>query len=185
MNVGNRTNKANVHKCFQPDPGPLILSPDLVLSLGLPISTQDLWPLSSGDEFYNRSEMKILLSLLLLIPFAQAQTPDPHSVPVVDAGLGSCSADLTITDTNNKPVYAVKIKVHIAYGFGSFHKLDLEVGTNVDGKARFINLPDRLKKGLFFEASEGDRTGNAYDDVSKTCKAQFAITIRKSLQESQ
>ncbi len=142
-------------------------------------------PTARGDEFYNQPEMKILLSLLLLIPFAQTQTPDPHSIPVVDAGLGSCSADFTITDTNNKPVYSAKVKVHIAYGFGSFHKLDLEVGTNVDGKARFTGLPDRLKKGLFFEASEGDRTGNAFDDPSKTCKAQFPVTLRKSVQQTQ
>jgi len=132
-----------------------------------------------------KRQMKILLTLLLLIPFAQAQTPDPHSVPVVDAGLGSCSADFTITDTDNKPVYSAKVKVHIAYGFGSFHKLDLEVGTNVDGKARFTGLPERLKKGLFFEASEGDRTGNAFDDPPKTCKAQFPVTLRKSVQETQ
>lgn len=129
--------------------------------------------------------MKILLWLLLLVPFAASQTPDPHSIPSVDAGLGTCSADFTITDSNNKPVYNAKIKVRIAYGFGSFHKLDLEVGTNIDGKARFIGLPDRLKKGLFFEASEGDRTGEAFDDVNKTCKAQFAITIRKSLEQTQ
>jgi hypothetical protein len=114
--------------------------------------------------------------------FSAAQAPDPHSLPSVDAGLGECSADFTITDVENKPVYAAKVKVHIAYGFLSARKLDLEVGTNVDGKARVSGLPDRLKKGLFFEASEGDRTGNAFDDPSKTCKAQFTITIRKSLQ---
>jgi hypothetical protein len=55
----------------------------------------------------------------------------------------------------------------------------------VDGKARVSGLPERLKKGLFFEASEGDRTGNAFDDPSKTCKAQFTITIRKSLQSTE
>lgn len=129
--------------------------------------------------------MKILLLLLLLVPFAASQTPDPHSIPSVDAGLGTCSADFTIIDTNNKPVYNAKIKVHIAYGFGGFHKLDLEVGTNIDGKGRFIGLPDRLKKGLFFEASEGDRTGEAFDDVNKTCKTQFGITLRKSTQQTQ
>lgn len=130
--------------------------------------------------------MKILLSLLLLIPLAAAQTqaPDPHSIPSVDAGLGSCSADFTITGTDNKPVYNAKIKVRISYGFGSFHKLDLEVGTNIDGKARFSGLPDRLKKGLFFEASEGDRTGNAFDNVNDTCKAQFSITLRKSTEQA-
>jgi hypothetical protein len=117
--------------------------------------------------------------------FSAAQAPDPHSIPSVDAGLGECSADFTITDVENKPVYAAKVKVHIAYGFLSARKLDLEVGTNVDGKARVSGLPDRLKKGLFFEASEGDRTGNAFDDPSKTCKAQFTITIRKSLQSTE
>ncbi len=123
--------------------------------------------------------MKILVFALLLMPLL-AQTPDPHSVPAVDAGMGACIADFTITDTNNKPVYAAKVKVHIAYGFGGFHKLDLEVGTNVDGKGRFTGLPDRLKHGLFFEASESDRTGNAFDDPSKSCNAQFPITLRKT-----
>jgi hypothetical protein len=114
----------------------------------------------------------------------QTAAPDPHSVSAVDAGLGSCSADFTITDADNKPVYAAKIKVRIAYGFASARKLDLEVGTNVDGKARFTGLPERLKKGLFFEASESDRTGNAFDDPAKTCKAQFAVTLRKLTQPS-
>jgi hypothetical protein len=58
-------------------------------------------------------------------------------------------------------------------------KLDLEVGTNVDGKGRFTGLPNRVKNGLFFEASEGDRTGSAFDDVDKTCQAQFTIVLRK------
>lgn len=125
--------------------------------------------------------MKSLLPLvlLMLIPFANAQAPDPHSVPAVDAELGPCSADFTITDTAGKPVYAAKVRVRVSYGLLSAHKLDLEVGTNVDGKARIIGLPSRLKKGLYFEASESDRTGNAFDDPSNTCKAQFAITLRK------
>lgn len=124
--------------------------------------------------------MRILLLTLLLTP-ALAQTPDPHSIPSVAAGIGQCTADFTITDADSNPVYAAKVKVHIAYGFGGFHKLDLEVGTNVDGKARFTGLPDRLKHGLFFEASEGGRAGEAFDDVSKTCQAQLPITLRKPI----
>jgi len=120
----------------------------------------------------------IVLTLLLILP-ALAQAPDPHSVPAVDAAIGPCSADFTVTDTDNKPLYAAKVKVRIAYGFMSVRKLDLEVGTNVDGKARFTGLPDRLKHGLYFEASEGDRTANAFDDPAKTCQAQFTLTLRK------
>ncbi len=122
--------------------------------------------------------MKTLLLALLLTP-AFAQTPEPHSIPAVDAGIGQCTADFTITDADNKPIYAAKVKVHIAYGFASARKLDLEVGTNVDGKARFTSLPDRVKKGLFFEASEGDRTGNAFVDPSKTCQSQLTIALHK------
>jgi hypothetical protein len=117
--------------------------------------------------------------LALLLTPALAQTPDPKSIPVIDGGLGPCTADFTITDTDNRPVYLAKIKVHIAYGFMSARKLDLEVSTNVDGKARFTGLPDRTKRGLFFDADEGERTGTAFDDPSKTCQAQFPITLRK------
>ena len=123
--------------------------------------------------------MKLLLLALILSAPALAQKPDPKSVPAIDAGLGPCTADFTISDTDNKPIYLAKIRVHIAYGFLSAHKLDLEVATNVDGKARFTSLPDRVKRGLFFEATEGDRTGNAFDDPAKTCQAQFPITLRK------
>jgi len=129
--------------------------------------------------------MKLPLILLALATAAFAQTPDPHSIPSVDAGVSTCSADFTVTDTDNKPVYAAKVKVHIAYGFASVRKLDLEVSTNIDGKARFTGLPDRLKRGLLFAASQGDRTGSAFDDLNKTCQAQFAITLRKATNPSQ
>jgi hypothetical protein len=116
--------------------------------------------------------------LLLTLTASFAQTPDPKSVPVIDGGVGSCTADFTITDNAGAPVYAAKIKVHIAYGFGSFHKLDLEVGTNADGKARFTGLPNTSKRGLTFHASEGNRAGDAFDDPAKTCQAQFPISLQ-------
>ena len=105
--------------------------------------------------------------------------PDPKIIAEVDAGLGPCTADFTITDEAGAPVYAANIRVHIAYGFASLHKFDLQVGTNADGKARFIGLPENPKQGLFFRASEGEREGSAFDNPAKTCKAQFTIVLRK------
>jgi hypothetical protein len=58
-------------------------------------------------------------------------------------------------------------------------KLDLQVGTNADGKARFTGFPDRVKHGLFFEASEGDRVAEAFDDPAANCKNQFTVVLRK------
>jgi hypothetical protein len=127
-----------------------------------------------------RALSPILFALVLSLP-STAQTPatDPKSVPVVDGAIGACSADFTVNDDAGSPVYAAKIKVHIAYGFMYARKLDLEVGTNIDGKARFTGLPERTKRGLFFEASEEDRTGNAFVDPATTCISQFTVVLRK------
>ena len=107
-----------------------------------------------------------LVFLALTLPLA-AQQPDPTFDSCRRRRFGSLLRRFTITDTAGKPLYAAKIQVRVAYG--RFHKLDLEVGTNIDGKARFAGLPSSVRSGLFFEASEGDRTGNAFDDPSKTC----------------
>lgn len=135
----------------------------------------------------NQPLLRNIASLLLLTSFtfpALCQTSDkpavdPHAVPAIDGGIGPCSADITVNDAAGAAVYAAKVKVHIAYGFMNARKLDLEQGTNVDGKARFTGLPDRIKHGIYFYASEGDRTGEAFDDPANTCKAQFIITVRK------
>ncbi len=124
----------------------------------------------------------LCLIFLALAPFSLSQTTAPDdskTIPVIDGGIGTCSVDFTITDTAAAPIYAAKIKVHIAYGFMYARKLDLEVGTNSDGKARFTGLPDRVKRGLFFEASEGNRSGNAFDDPATTCKNQFTVVLRQ------
>ena len=135
-------------------------------------------------RFRKRTPAWALLALAISASaFSQTNpAPDPKAVPVIDGAIGPCSADFTITDAAGAPVYAAKIKVHIAYRFGSFHKLDLELGTNAEGEARFIGLPDRIKHGLYFYASEGDRTGEAFDDPANTCKAQFTIALQKKTQ---
>ena len=128
------------------------------------------------------SKFRILLAVAIFFFAAfpaHPATVDPKSIAEVDAGLGPCTADFTITDDADQPVYAANIRVHIAYGFMNLHKFDLQVGTNADGKARFVGLPQNSKQGFFFRASEADREGSAFDDPSKTCKTQFTIVLRK------
>jgi hypothetical protein len=103
----------------------------------------------------------------------------------VDGGLGPCTADFVVTDSSGSPVYGAYVRVHLAYGFMGVHKFDLEVGTNAEGKARFIGLPENPKQGLFFRASEGNREGSAFDNPVKTCKAQFTIVLRDKPQDPQ
>jgi hypothetical protein len=127
----------------------------------------------------------IALTLLAFASVSHAQnspSPDPHQIPVMDGGIGDCSANFVVTDNAGAPIYDAKIRVHIAYGFMYARKLDLEQATNTDGKARFIGLPSRTKRGLFFQASQGDREGSAFVDPDKTCKADLKIVLEKKTQ---
>jgi hypothetical protein len=124
-----------------------------------------------------------LLALLSppTLPAQNTMPVDPKTVPVIDGGIGPCSADFTVNDANGAPVYNAKISVH-AYRFMNLHKLDLEAGTNAAGKARFTGLPDKPKQGLLFRASEADREGSSFDDPAKNCKAEFTIVLVKKAQ---
>jgi hypothetical protein len=135
-------------------------------------------------------DMKLALPAVILLamlsipsPSAQNASPvDPKTIPVIDGAIGPCSANFTVNDASGAPVYAAKISVHISYGLMNLHKLDLEVGANAAGKARFTGLPDKPRQGLFFRASEGDREASAFDDPSKTCKAEFTLALVKKVQ---
>jgi hypothetical protein len=131
----------------------------------------------------NAGAAVVILMLATTLCSAQSSSqPDPKSVPVIDGGLGSCTADFTVTDSAAAPVYDAKIRVHIAYRFLSLHKLDLEIGTNADGKARVTGLPDRIKHPLHFQASQSDRIAEVSDDPATTCKAQFTLVLEKKAQ---
>jgi hypothetical protein len=124
----------------------------------------------------------VLLALLGLAGSAAAQTsnaqgPNPHAVAAIDGGIGSCSVVFTVTNGKGMPVYNAKVKVHISYGFLGAHKLDLEVGTNVDGKARFTGLPNKVKQALHFLGSKGDLEGGAFYDPNHNCNAKHDIVL--------
>ena len=111
---------------------------------------------------------------------AQAQAPN-EKVPVMQGGAGPCSLELTVLGGDGKPVYAATVKVHIAYGFGGMRKLDLEAGTNSDGKVKFAGLPARVQRPpLEFHGSKDELEGVASFDPSTECEARHDITLAKS-----
>jgi hypothetical protein len=125
--------------------------------------------------------------MLLSLSFLQAQDApaqtappvDPKTITEIDAGLGPCSADFTVNDSSGSPIYNARIRLHIAYGRLNLHKLDLEAGTNANGKARFIGLPDKSKEGLFFRASAGARETSVFDNPAQTCKKDFTVVVER------
>ena len=116
---------------------------------------------------------------------AQTDSQDPAAaakkVPVIDGAVGSCSLELTVNGIDSKPVYAAVVKVHIAYGFGGFRKLDLEASTNIDGQVKFVGIPSRVRRPpLEFRASKDQLTGTVNYDPTSECQAKHVIALRKA-----
>ena len=101
-------------------------------------------------------------------------------VPVMDGGAGPCALEMTVLDGDGKPVYDATVKVHIAYGFAGVRKLDLQAGTNSDGKLKFAGLPSRVHRPpLEFLASKGQREASLSYDPSAECDAEHTVTLEQ------
>jgi hypothetical protein len=124
---------------------------------------------------------RILCSILLTVPLLSvAQSPN-EQIPVIQGGAGSCSIEITVRGPDGKPVYAATVSVHIKYGFGGIRRLDLEAGTNSDGKVKFVGLPARVQRPpLEFRASNDEFEGVVRFDPSTECQAKRGITLGKS-----
>ncbi len=100
-----------------------------------------------------------------------ASPTQSHEVPVVQANLGDCSTEIMVTDTALKPVYKADVSTQLRYGFGGFHHLDLEVATNVDGRARFAGLTPKARMPLTFDVLYEDRHTVVVVDLTQKCQA--------------
>ena len=120
-----------------------------------------------------------MLVAVPLLSVAQAPAPS-EKVPVIQGGAGPCSLELTVRGADDKPVYAATVRVHIKYGFGGMRRLDLEAGTNSDGKVKFAGLPARVQRPpLEFHASKEMFEGVASFDPSTECQAKREIALEK------
>jgi hypothetical protein len=104
----------------------------------------------------------------------EAGKPD---LAVISARLGDCSADFSVTDSDDKPVYAAIVHVRIRYGFMSLKRMDLEVGTNSEGKARVEGLPAKARPLVYDIAKDGKRA-SVEQDLARRCKAAHEVVLR-------
>ena len=111
-------------------------------------------------------------------PPASTSAASAQKVPTMDGGAGPCSLELTVLTAEGKPVYAATVNVHISYGFAGIRRLDLEAGTNVDGKVKFTGLPSRVHRPpLEVHAMKDELTGMATDDPASECQAKHDIAL--------
>ena len=115
---------------------------------------------------------------VLLVMCGVLVAADQQEIPVVNGKIGSCSADFTVKDAQGKGIYNAKIDVLIKYGFMSMRKTELEAGTNSDGKARFLGLPNTVKRPLEFTVQKGPMYKTVTDDPGDKCEAKFDVTLQ-------
>ncbi|HEY6939712.1 MAG TPA: hypothetical protein VI424_21300 [Terriglobales bacterium] len=97
------------------------------------------------------------------------QANPSEKVPEISGNLGGCSVEIHVIDSAGKPVYGAQVSVHIRYGFGGFHRLDLQIGTNSDGFARFVGLSERARMPLSFYADYQGRETVVPVDLRQNC----------------
>lgn len=116
-------------------------------------------------------------ALLLWVAMNARTQEKPATIPVVKGGAGPCSADFTITGAEKKPLYDAKIQILLKYGFAGMRRLDLTVGTNADGKARFEGLPNKVRQPAEFEVRHAEKKKSVPFDPVKKCNPTHEVTL--------
>jgi hypothetical protein len=121
----------------------------------------------------------MLLALFLIAAFfVQQATEQPKpEVPSLKAGLGTCVADFLVKDVDGKPVYQATIHSKIRYGAMSIKRMDVEVNTNDDGKARIEGLPTKAKP-IVYDIEKAGTKATVQQDVATGCLASLQVTLK-------
>lgn len=91
--------------------------------------------------------------------------------------MGPCTADFTVTDAAQKPLYDAKIKTIVRHGFLSKRKVELEVGTDAAGRARFTGLPHEVKKPIEFTVRYKELAKSITHDPASNCHVQLEVSL--------
>jgi hypothetical protein len=124
--------------------------------------------------------------LILLCPLAYCPrsassqgTTKEFSSSEISADLGPCSALITVTGADSKPIFAAKMTTRIQYGPLGLKRLDLEAYTGSDGQLRITNLPESLKKPMYIHITK-DELGEMIEFNPKLrCHATFSVQLQQ------
>jgi hypothetical protein len=127
---------------------------------------------------YTQSMRKLVVPVLLFM-LSIVATAQGQAVPgEISADLGACSAVITVTGADSKPIYAAKITARVQYGVMAIKRLDLEAYTGADGKLKITRLPESLKKPMIIHVSKDDKGDQIEFKPAQSCHATFDIQLR-------
>jgi hypothetical protein len=122
----------------------------------------------------------LLLSLMLFHPrpgIAQSEAAAVAPTQIA-AELGTCSALITVTGADSKPLYNAKVATRIRYGFMGAKKLDLETFTSAGGQVKIVQLPEVPKKPVFIYISKDDKLEIVEFKPDVHCHATFDVQLK-------
>jgi hypothetical protein len=122
----------------------------------------------------------LLFSLIVFCPqveFAQSATAAVAPTEI-SADQGACSALITVTGADSKPVYNAKVTTRIRYGFMGTKKLDLETYTSAAGQVRIVGLPVVPKKPIFINIGKDDKMESVEFKPDVHCRATFDVQMK-------
>lgn len=96
----------------------------------------------------------------------------------ISADLGPCSALITVTGADSRPIYGAKITARVRYGAMGVKKLDLEAFTGSDGKVKITRLPESLKKPMIIRVEKDDKGDQVEFKPAERCHATFDVQLR-------
>ena len=122
---------------------------------------------------------------LLLATFISAWGAEKNQqhtvVPSVDAGRGPCTVDFRVTDGKDNPLAKAWIYVEIRYGFLGLRKIELQVPTNADGRARMRGFSYQIRRDpLEFRVQRGDNYKIIYHYPAGDCDAHMIVALSKT-----
>jgi hypothetical protein len=119
----------------------------------------------------------MLMAAVALMLWAGAQDPQSPGPVVLNAGLGGCSADFSVTGADGQPAYAAVIRTNVRYGFMSMKRMELELSSGPDGKARIQGLPAKGKP-LAYTIIKGPEKASATQALKTQCNATFTVALK-------
>jgi hypothetical protein len=119
----------------------------------------------------------LLFSLTIAAP-PTAATQSKEVSAEISADLGPCSALITVTAADSKPIYGAKITARVQYGFMGVKKLDLEAYTGPDGKVKITRLPESLKKPMVIHVDKDDKGDQVEFKPAQRCQATFDVLLK-------
>jgi hypothetical protein len=95
----------------------------------------------------------------------------------ISADLGACSAVITVTGADSRPVYAAKVTARIQYGMFGVKRLDLEAYTGADGRLSMKGMPDAVKKPVVIHISKDGKEDSVEFKPEIRCRATFDVQL--------